>query len=67
MHEYFKMASKLNRYVIRSLSVHGNICLGVDRSGECHMVSTSFHIDVTPPSSGKIRVGPYFDMVSAFI
>ncbi|PVD18248.1 hypothetical protein C0Q70_21774, partial [Pomacea canaliculata] len=58
-------ATFTNISMMQNTDVYAHV-IGVDRSGECHMVSTSFHIDVTPPSSGKIRVGPYFDMALTF-
>lgn len=36
---------------------------GVDRSGECNMTYHEFVIDDTPPKLGKMKTGPYFDMV----
>jgi len=37
---------------------------GVDRSGECNMTHHSFIIDDNPPLFGRMKTGPYFDMVS---
>lgn len=36
---------------------------GVNKAGVCNMTSHRFKIDATPPSKGKIRAGPYYDLV----
>ncbi|VDI16055.1 Hypothetical predicted protein [Mytilus galloprovincialis] len=36
--------------------------MGVDRSGECNMTYHEFTIDNSPPLSGRMKTGPYFDM-----
>lgn len=45
-----------------------NVCvvIGADSSGECAMVHHQFLVDVTPPISGKIKTGPFFDMVRIY-
>ena len=47
------------RYVILSLL----ILIGVDKGGECAMVSHKFKVDVTPPTSGELVAGPFDGMV----
>ncbi|KAK3612515.1 hypothetical protein CHS0354_024486 [Potamilus streckersoni] len=36
--------------------------MGADKAGECNMTVHRVTIDVTPPTMGKIRSGPYYDM-----
>ncbi|KAK3612537.1 hypothetical protein CHS0354_024514 [Potamilus streckersoni] len=36
--------------------------MGADKAGECNMTVHQVTIDVTPPTMGKIRSGPYYDM-----
>ena len=40
---------------------------GVDEAGECNMTTVSFRTDVTRPSIGRIRAGPFYDMVMNFV
>ena len=37
---------------------------GVDRAGMCSMLTRLAHIDVTPPVAGRVKCGPYYNMVS---
>ncbi|KAK6192291.1 hypothetical protein SNE40_003784 [Patella caerulea] len=41
--------------------------IGVDMAGLCKMINHKFHVDITPPSNGKIKIGPYYDMKMAFV
>ena len=52
----------LQLYVFNIL--FNNDFAGVDRSGECSMTHHSFIIDDNPPLFGRMKTGPYFDMVS---
>ncbi|XP_076116641.1 uncharacterized protein LOC143084119 [Mytilus galloprovincialis] len=36
--------------------------MGTDKSGECGMTYHKFTVDITPPQSGHIKAGPYYDM-----
>ncbi|KAK6174798.1 hypothetical protein SNE40_013376 [Patella caerulea] len=41
--------------------------IGVDKAGECNMTTQYFHVDVTEPSRGQIKVGPYYDMKMSYV
>ena len=38
--------------------------LALDESGSCALVSRGFGVDITPPTEGKLGIGPDFDLVS---
>ncbi|XP_076085507.1 uncharacterized protein LOC143056307 [Mytilus galloprovincialis] len=40
--------------------------MGADKSGACGMVMHEFIVDATPPDMGRIKTGPYFDMVVTY-
>ncbi|VDH98959.1 Hypothetical predicted protein [Mytilus galloprovincialis] len=40
--------------------------MGADKSGACGMVMHEFIVDLTPPDMGRIKTGPYYDMVVTY-
>ena len=38
--------------------------IGTDKTGQCAMNVTEFLVDITPPTMGIMKAGPYYDMVS---
>ncbi|CAG2210833.1 unnamed protein product [Mytilus edulis] len=40
--------------------------MGADKSGACGMVMHEFIVDSTPPDQGRIKAGPYYDMVVTY-
>ncbi|XP_067659895.1 uncharacterized protein [Haliotis asinina] len=40
--------------------------IGADKAGECNMTYHKFRVDITPPTQGKIRTGPYYDLVASY-
>ncbi|XP_048250793.1 uncharacterized protein LOC124111176 [Haliotis rufescens] len=40
--------------------------IGADKAGECNMTYQRFRVDITPPTQGKIRTGPYYDLVASY-
>ncbi|XP_067658325.1 uncharacterized protein [Haliotis asinina] len=40
--------------------------IGVNKAGVCNMTSHRFTVDASPPTEGKIRAGPYYDLASSY-
>ncbi|KAL8577054.1 hypothetical protein ACOMHN_049914 [Nucella lapillus] len=40
--------------------------IAVDRAGLCHMITEIVHIDVTAPTVGQVKVGPYYNQSLTF-
>ncbi|ESO82597.1 hypothetical protein LOTGIDRAFT_236952 [Lottia gigantea] len=40
--------------------------IGVDKAGDCNLTTFAFHVDITPPVKGLIKVGPYYGMKMSY-
>ena len=39
----------------------------INEGGECNTTMATFQTDITEPVEGRLRAGPFFDLVSSFL
>ncbi|KAK3101936.1 hypothetical protein FSP39_007496 [Pinctada imbricata] len=40
--------------------------IGTDKTGQCALNVTEILVDITPPVTGKVKAGPYYDMIVTY-